>query len=126
MVSDGLLKILDEKLVTSDEKPVDLGDTLYAYGEMKVAVSEVIINRNGCFVVDFGRRNCGRFPVEQLSTRRRDSWDALRDDATLSPYVYCQRHVADVDPDMSVVECTEAMVLSIIDRCKLLAEGDVE
>ena len=115
---------MDEKLVTADGKPVDLGGTLYAYGDMKVTVNEIIINRNGCFVVDFGRRSCGRFPVEQLSTRRRDSWDALRDDATLSPYVYCQRHVADIDPEMSVAECTEAMALSIIDRCKKLAGVD--
>lgn len=123
MISDGLLETLDKKLVTADGKTVDLGDTLYAYGGMKVSVDEIVINRNGCFVMDSGRRAGGRFPVEQLFSRRRDSWDVLRDDATLSPYVYCQRYVADIDPDMAAAECTEAMALSIIDRCKLLAEG---
>jgi len=52
-----------------------------------------------------------------------DTWDQLREDATLPPASYCDRHDVNLDQGWEPSDAAQAMALDLIDRAERLARG---
>lgn len=52
-----------------------------------------------------------------------DTWGQLRDDATLPPASYCDRHDVNLDQGWEPSDAAQAMALDLIDRAERLAKG---
>ena len=53
-----------------------------------------------------------------------DTWDQLREDATLPPASYCDRHDVNLDDGWEPSDAVQAMALDLIERAERLARGD--
>ena len=117
-------------MLDADGVETHVGDTVYdATGEEHI-VKEVYFDDDESHEHTVW---CGEFKsgiavvyiADQLTHTRPDSWERLEDDATMSPWSYCDKHRIAVDSsDGEIATTTEAFAFDLICRAKALAEKE--
>lgn len=107
------------KVLDADGVEIKVGDTVWhAYGS-EWLVEE--LNRYGVRCFDGAKRRT--FSPTFLTHNRPDSWERLKDDATMPPWSYCDKYglVAGISND-EYFPATVAFATDLIRRAKALAE----
>lgn len=109
-------------VLDNDGVPIEIGDTVWhAYGS-EWLVEE--LNRYGVRCFDGAKRRT--FSPTFLTHTRPDSWERLEEDATMSPWSYCEKYGLVVDrSDGAPVPTAETFALDLIRRTKALMEKEV-
>ena len=117
---DRRVKRPEPKVLDADGVEIKVGDTVWhAYGS-EWLVEE--LNRYGVRCFDGAKRRT--FSPTFLTHNRPDSWERLEEDATMSPWSYCDRYGLVVDrSDGEFAPTNETFALDLIRRAKALSEG---
>lgn len=109
------------KVLDADGVLIKVDDTVWREDGSEWLVEE--LNRYGVRCFDGDKRLT--FDPKFLSHTRPDSWERLEDDATMSPWLYCDKHRIAVDSsDGEIATTTETFTLDLVRRAKALAEKE--
>lgn len=125
---DRRVKRPEPKVLDADGVEIKIGDTVWHEDGTMLRVDgfggiedgETIVN------VHVIRGASPWIAVRSLSLTHTppDSWERLEDDATMSPWSYCDKHRIAVDSsDGEIATTTEAFAIDLIRRAKALSEG---
>ncbi len=120
---DRRVKRPEPKVLDADGVEVHLGDTVYeSNGQSGIVIAVhpstrcVDLRQDGCVA-------CA-MDAKRLTHTRPDSWERLEEDATMSPWSYCDRYGLVVDrSDGEFAPTNETFALDLIRRAKALSEG---
>lgn len=120
---DCRVKRPEPKVLDTDGVEVHLGDTVYeSNGQSGIVIAVhpstrcVDLRQDGCVA-------CA-MDAKRLTHTRPDSWERLEEDATMSPWSYCDRYGLVVDrSDGEFAPANETFALDLIRRAKALSEG---
>lgn len=120
---DRRVKRPEPKVLDADGVEVHLGDTVYeSNGQSGIVIAVhpstrcVDLRQDGCVA-------CA-MDAKRLTHTRPDSWERLEEDATMSPWSYCDRYGLVVDrSDGELAPTNETFALDLIRRAKALSEG---
>lgn len=112
------------KVLDADGVEVHLGDTVYeSNGQSGIVIAVhpstrcVDLRQDGCVA-------CA-MDAKRLTHTRPDSWERLEEDATMSPWSYCDRYGLVVDrSDGEFAPTNETFALDLIRRAKALAKKE--
>lgn len=111
------------KVLDADGVEVHLGDTVYeSNGQSGIVIAVHPSTR----CVDLRQEGCVACAMDakRLTHTRPDSWERLEEDATMSPWSYCDRYGLVVDrSDGEFAPTNETFALDLIRRAKALSEG---
>lgn len=109
------------KVLDADGVEIKVGDTVWHVYGSEWLVEE--LNRYGVRCFDGAKRRT--FSPTFLTHTRPDSWERLEDDATMSPWSYCDKYGLVVDrSDGELAPTNEAFAIDLIRRAKALAEKE--
>lgn len=120
---DRRVKRPEPKVLDADGVEVHLGDTVY---ESNGQSGIVIAVHPSARCVDLRQDGCVACAMDakRLTHTRPDSWERLEEDATMSPWSYCDRYGLVVDrSDGEFAPTNETFALDLIRRAKALSEG---
>lgn len=120
---DRRVKRPEPKVLDADGVEVHLGDTVYeSNGQSGIVIAVhpstrcVDLRQDGCVA-------CA-MDAKRLTHTRPDSWERLEEDATMSPWSYCDKYgVAINRSDDELVPTIEAFAIDLVRRAKALSEG---
>lgn len=120
---DRRVKRPEPKVLDADGVEVHLGDTVYeSNGQSGIVIAVhpstrcVDLRQDGCVA-------CA-MDAKRLTHTRPDSWERLEEDATMSPWSYCDKYGLVVDrSDGEFAPTNETFALDLIRRAKALSEG---
>lgn len=109
------------KVLDADGVEIKVGDTVWHVYGSEWLVEE--LNRYGVRCFDGAKRRT--FSPTFLTHNRPDSWERLKDDATMPPWSYCDKYglVAGISND-EYFPATVAFATDLIRRAKALAEKE--
>lgn len=115
--ADPYVKRPAPKVLDAGGVEIKVGDTVWHEDGSEWLVEEM--NRYGVRCFDGDKRRT--FNAKCLTHTRPDSWERLEEDATMSPWSYCDKYRVVVGKSIST---TEAFALDLIRRAKALAEKE--
>lgn len=113
------------KALDADGVPIKVGDTVWVDGVSESC--EVVKVENSIVQVQYADGDIFECCSSDITHVQPDNWGRLKDDATMSPWSYCNQHEIPIDTvDVDFATTTEAFALDLIRRAKALAEKGAE
>ena len=117
------------KVLDADGVEIKVGDTVWHEDgrELRVIGFDAMQDGETVLIVEYAAEPTKLGEVRSLSLThvQPDSWERLKDDATMSPWSYCDKHGLLVNrSDGETIPTTETFATDLVRRAKALAEKE--